>query len=1671
MLKEKKMATGNTAYTEMLTLWRSLHTQITNKQTILEILTVVDSYDLFAYINLLECMVTKKMSEDVRGAHFWFKTKTNSPEQISLYIQSHVDMIDVLIKHAFARRNQYNLFVSNDSPWKNRPVQNIWRIGTSSAFSYPAIAHIFSNYNLHRDPGNDSDLLEAVKESMFSQYEQARGGYAKNILVGQDTYGNVVDSGIGNFFGTHNKQVPNANNERKITDIETGRVYNLETFYDRLNNSLNIFIPREEGVSFIKVDKGGMGDCFFRMALWQIEEILQYTFIDNNRQTTNIKTNHIAVAHPSFAALGENDEFKKCLFLRDLCVIEMVKLLNKQIYDEAFFVDVVDSFGSMASEETRSFLSNIFSVEINQTLVNTVLKHIPFDLAAISNIINVKFWGENGTLLRGTSINQMIKDHDAIIESSFIKPFPQGLIDELWNLTKQSYPLRADDNFLTGYVKALVIMKRVIENRLTHLIKATQYVGTYHFFAIASALKVNIVLMEDFTDAGQQANANKKSNIYSALCYDEKVQGTIYSYLSGTVIQAKSNGHFYGVEFVDTKNKTLPDILFQYKLRHFGYSSQLNMQAILVHFNTIMEMLSNPVPARFPSNLLGMINLASMAYFANPSYIRLFFEVFYNIIAQDLLDQIKYIQEFVFKLNINYKWKEKKYGNENTDNTGRIISYYDKQSDLDVTAIYDGYDIIHLPITLGFVYDEGNIGYNYESQSRANIRILMKSDVNNKKLQTLIDDVALQTIQAMYDATVLITNIMSLEPELYKPSMDYEHKVKDYAMRILKSLAVPKTSTDNELSAGVTYMGFDNFFKKVHIYGFKMYTEQHRTQITTIIKTFMQMRRADFRHTAFFNFYSVCLFSINMFLYSKGPSISDLNRYNLSAIVEPKVKLTLDITPSQAQLSNVALKFANPAADEYDFSIGVKLLQNYNPEYTKARSANDENYVLAWFSSNGELAVSPNRNTPRLRKSTDKWSSFKYTVDYDAASHSKDVFAQYVNGTRVAFAPVDIYNSNGSSVINFKLDRKTTIKSLKGTVYLHVAIVVRDGVMFKRRGHAFIDLRAIFRTNNPFDVSLWEGPVKTSMSISPDCEFIKALDYKKVFDLQLTVNDPKGNVFVNERAGADRQQFFADHPNSLFTQQQMKNVCQFLIKLNQTLGQKATQMHSLLYVNFPMHLNVAPLWAALYMPPIFVHMDVLRRRLDIKLHDEGLRQEDFVNICAVALQGVVAVGQREAKPNSAAYQRFAMQRFLWILVQIINPFNKMCYKLDEFESIGGEQMNYPLLGVGDCEDTAQAVCEFIRGIQVSYLQSGRNASGSTSLFYVLEYLMNFTPCMCVMSTSGPNYKVGDMDKGVNDVEKTGLHMLCSLVPLHMIKNNTPEGAQIHPYLRRLIPVETTGFNFNSYVTPNTLLEAVNDAVPGKTQLLASVERYNEVVRLSMQNRDVDDEKINLALMINNENVVKTGKKLGSGERRDSFVTPHYFYGKYITMCHSLTGPDFKTKFLDFFTVNRQTTLGVEFKDAILTLNGDELASNKFRVSNPLGDENLELFRQIDVICQEYANNVQPVPLEISDLPKVLNLDANDIDLIYDSVYHEYKDEVVADYVESLKVRSVTFYINKMTDNDSLGMIRKFKEFIESDTARNQVRFPYKVSDVEHHIILNGAVEFYALHVSWDNNVN
>ena len=106
----------------------------------------------------------------------------------------------------------------------------------------------------------------------------------------------------------------------------------------------------------------------------------------------------------------------------------------------------------------------------------------------------------------------------------------------------------------------------------------------------------------------------------------------------------------------------------------------------------------------------------------------------------------------------------------------------------------------------------------------------------------------------------------------------------------------------------------------------------------------------------------------------------------------------------------------------------------------------------------------------------------------------------------------------------------------------------------------------------------------------------------------------------------------------------------------------------------------------------------------------------------------------------------------------------------------------------------------------------------------------------------------------------------------------------------------------------------------------------------------------------------------------------------MTMCHSLSGDEYMPKFLGISTTTGPdiTKPSDSFKDAVLILDGTEANGVSFEFRPPLRNIDQALLQQVDAVCQEYADNVQPVPIKIDNPPVVINMDVPNEEIAIES---------------------------------------------------------------------------------------
>jgi hypothetical protein len=314
--------------------------------------------------------------------------------------------------------------------------------------------------------------------------------------------------------------------------------------------------------------------------------------------------------------------------------------------------------------------------------------------------------------------------------------------------------------------------------------------------------------------------------------------------------------------------------------------------------------------------------------------------------------------------------------------------------------------------------------------------------------------------------------------------------------------------------------------------------------------------------------------------------------------------------------------------------------------------------------------------------------------------------------------------------------------------------------------------------------------------------------------------------------------------------------------------------------------------------------------------------------------------------------------------------------------------------------------------------------------------------MCVLTTNGASFTNNSGNQGVDDAEfynpnsHIDLHMMCLLVPKHLIApkkytRTVPDGC---------IPIETTGFNFNSYATTEHLLRTARavDSNP----IIQSAAKYTQVCDIANGFKAVEDEIITYAAISATPN-----------EQGWSYITPkHYFYGRFISACHDLEDAP-EGRFLDFFYGNKP---GVVFHDVI---NPPARLNWKFSAPTQFVKDS-KIRGQIETICRIFADNVQPIPnLHTTGLNKVI--EKNGVSETK-AEYNKKKDDNnnLSFEIQSLQWKSVCFYMNASYNDSAWKTMNEFKEFMEKRAK------DYQVSGVHTWITLGGAITTYVVKISF-----
>ena len=459
----------------------------------------------------------------------------------------------------------------------------------------------------------------------------------------------------------------------------------------------------------------------------------------------------------------------------------------------------------------------------------------------------------------------------------------------------------------------------------------------------------------------------------------------------------------------------------------------------------------------------------------------------------------------------------------------------------------------------------------------------------------------------------------------------------------------------------------------------------------------------------------------------------------------------------------------------------------------------------------------------------------------------------------------------------------------------------------------------------------------------------------------------------------------------------IRRVIEYMEKVVKRLPEESRAKHSLLYLNFPLRQGVVPSWTSLLLPPVGVSEWVLRTRVAAKLYDEALAPSEFIEMA------------RLARDEGS---RYAQDRFVWILSQIVNPFNKVCYRYDRIDGKSFDQMQYPIFGNGDCEDTSEAVVRFMEGI-ATMSPAGLNEESRV----VYDFVRARRPAMCVLTTRGA--KLG------RTAGAGGLHMMAVLVD-----TTGPQGTKI-------IPVETTGLSYNSYFTPDSLL--TGESEPVRSAVLRQTRCYNRVCDFANRvSPAVVREMINYAVLVDAESP-------GSPVKGDYVARHHHFYEDFVMLMYANAGRTAEGRWgFHDFVVDANGKIGVPFADAIEAVGGWSLK----QVDSPL-DVN-----PILPLAQRYANNVMPAPslafVGPSEFPAAI----------------QSVPAKAGGGKGVLPVRSVNFFINVETSSGARALIEDLhQKFKAKEGGKSDIGDCIgEVLPVDFVSVLGGAVNYYMLRV-------
>lgn len=1405
---------------------------------------------------------------------------------------------------------------------------------------------------------------------------------------------------------------------------------------------------------YIAVDNGGSGECFFCVVNYHIRLFCGYYFDARINEMGDGKLKEVALRRffgdfkpgtdtTSGLSVIQIDAIffdRAKLFMRDLAVIEFLQYINDNWKtDESLF----SGGGGEAARDRQRYDQAIFDlaavweekdVAAVELQVRGIVMASLFDIADFRRR-TATFWDTIPT----TSFNAVMQEHDI-----YLAPYNK--------MKRESAGSGSVDERAATAVR---LCANLLKNNIQDLSRAGGYVSSSHLVAVARALRINLFLAADDSANRRDSlifnfdtvcpNAYFNCFLYNApdpsgmtslgihyltlLVRDEEVDprtwaSGIRARLRSTMLNGIETYEDTGVSaftFVDDTRRTVTRKYAitdrEVRVTLFPYTQGTVKDADrIVHMRRYppgreafaalkragaLEYILSELRARTPRSLdefLAYSLACTYTFFQAPRAMALFFHVWYGLLIKGgdprgcLFTQIRYVHTLVAALNAGHANRMR---DKSTNHTGRI----DFTDDGDEHGT--DYHSLELPAALGFSRNKrGDTGV-----WRLRLRKSDYSTENYARLQELVQSVALQSLVAMQSAAVLVAYFMYTPPV----HSEGEHITKDtdYIQAMSRALTSrfhgeDKVSDDPRVFPEL----FMAFHEKSFLQGFMSTPEIHGDIVKTV-KLFLLYQPDNFHKTAFFEFYTVCLHAM----------------YDMAKIAhDRKEQMVLKFdAPTSAQLTR-------PAAGNLTgrgFQLDVRVTKMHENAFTKRYVDHDHGHILVWFTSTKNVRLVPL-----------------------APVSTSQVIHKYLADTRIAYSQVPLSPGKSSSgLLQFEiLDLRTAAEDGgPKVVYMHLAMIVREKTpatvagpsapsYFIRRGHACLDLDEVDRPGHEFAVTLWEGPTSTEVSWKEDLTFDKSMGYERVFDLGVTIVDPQGvfepraspasSIFTPWGVAAyikstELQWFCRDAPCQMFKDADMVAVNKYLWLYTRAFSAQAQGLHAWLYVNMPLTRNVVPLFAVAYLPPTRVDMDFLVERIEMKLDDEALSWNEFLQIAVMALAPEatrqwcpwVTLGSVEIH----ALGPYAMGRFIWILTQIINPYSKFCYRYDLMDGNPYEQMNYPTFEFADCEDLAEAVMRLVQGIQALYVESKAPEAYPHKVVYViLRFLARYSPAMTVLTTQGAAYTRAETQSA-----HPSLHMLAVLIP-------TAKGQSV-------IPMETTGMNYNSYETPDLQLRDVSDA-PLKEALLEREEMYNRICALALGYDAVADERISFAVRINRE--ASEVNSPGSGKKGDSFIRPHYFYDRFIMACDTA-----HRQLVDFYyTDSDKRSPGVLFADAVTRVPGRKswiLAPPVMFTDEP------RIMATLARVCTEFAANVQPAPAFIRAVHPVAEI---------------MPGTAATDMATALGPRTVNFYINESLDSDASKLMSGFQAFMERKRAQ------FTVSGAQRVVALGGKLTFYKVTV-------